>query len=249
VTSPIALDARLGLHPAFARLAPLYARGELLALAGVGFPASQQLASHLAVQRGFVEILQRSFGTRALPRLEGREAHAGALHSPAEPLSEVLEALARELRQGRAPNMALVSVPGFDTHFAQRRRLSQAFEQLAAALETFVDALGDRYADTAVLIVSERGRSFRENRTAGTDDGHSGAALLLGGAVRGGRVLGSWPQLSALESSRDAGLPVTLELSRLLAELSHGLWAAPLAPGLEPLEALGLLRVGGTDAG
>jgi uncharacterized protein (DUF1501 family) len=65
--------------------------------------------------------------------------------------------------------------------------------------------MGPAWAETAVLIVTEFGRTARTNGTEGTDHGTGSAALLIGGAVKGGRVLADWPGLSdaALYEGRD----------------------------------------------
>jgi len=75
--------------------------------------------------------------------------------------------------------------------------------------------LGAAWSRTAVLVMTEFGRTARINGTAGTDHGTAGVAFLLGGAVRGGRVLADWPGLSPdrLFESRD--LAPTLDLRRV----------------------------------
>ena len=65
--------------------------------------------------------------------------------------------------------------------------------------------LGTRWERTAVIVVTEFGRTVRVNGSRGSDHGTGGAAFLLGGAVQGGRMLGDWPGLasSALYEDRD----------------------------------------------
>jgi uncharacterized protein (DUF1501 family) len=80
------------------------------------------------------------------------------------------------------------------------------------ALRALFDGLGPLWAQTAVLIVTEFGRTAAVNGTRGTDHGTGGCAFLAGGAVRGGRVIAEWPGLarSALLENRD--LRPTLDL-------------------------------------
>jgi uncharacterized protein (DUF1501 family) len=76
---------------------------------------------------------------------------------------------------------------------------------LDAALKAFADGLGDLWPQTAVLVVTEFGRTAAMNGTRGTDHGTGGCAFLLGGAVQGGRVIADWPGLAqnALLERRD----------------------------------------------
>jgi uncharacterized protein (DUF1501 family) len=87
---------------------------------------------------------------------------------------------------------------------------------LDQALRSLKDALGPVWAHTTVLIATEFGRTAALNGTRGTDHGTGAAAFLLGGAVRGGRVLADWPGLSqtALYEGRD--LRPTLDLRSVM---------------------------------
>ena len=86
-------------------------------------------------------------------------------------------------------------------------------DQLLAALKT---GLGAEWANTLVLVATEFGRTVHPNGTGGTDHGQASAAMLLGGAVRGGTVLADWPGLSqaALYEGRD--LRPTADLDALI---------------------------------
>ena len=103
------------------------------------------------------------------------------------------------------PRVAVFEAGGWDTHFGQIFRLRQQLGELAAGLMTFKDSLGPAWEKTAVIVVSEFGRTAAENGSRGTDHGVGGIALLLGGAVAGGRFAGDWPGLSerALYEGRD----------------------------------------------
>jgi uncharacterized protein (DUF1501 family) len=90
--------------------------------------------------------------------------------------------------------------------------LAQRLAGLDNALRALADGLGPLWPQTAVLIVTEFGRTAAMNGTRGTDHGTGGCAFLAGGAVRGGRVIADWPGLAreALLDSRD--LRPTLDL-------------------------------------
>lgn len=91
--------------------------------------------------------------------------------------------------------IAAFSIGGWDTHRGQGAALPRALRQLSDALLVLRGTLGDTWGKTAVVAMTEFGRTVRENGTRGTDHGTGGAMLLAGGAIRGGRVYGDWPGL------------------------------------------------------
>lgn len=114
------------------------------------------------------------------------------------PRGEALAKLAGALLAGKAgPDTAVIELGGFDTHSRQEGTLNQRLGDLVKTLAGLKDGLGDRWKDTAIVAVSEFGRTAKANGTAGTDHGTGGVAFLAGGAVAGGDVLGDWPGLGA----------------------------------------------------
>jgi uncharacterized protein (DUF1501 family) len=104
----------------------------------------------------------------------------------------------------------VVSLDGWDTHAQQgaaEGQLAQRFASLDAGLGILKAGLAAAWSNTAVVVTTEFGRTVAVNGSGGTDHGTGGAAFLLGGAVRGGRMLGEWPGLSRLHEGRDL-LPV-----------------------------------------
>ncbi len=93
-------------------------------------------------------------------------------------------------------SIAAFSIGGFDTHRNQNANLSKALKELEVAILTLKENLGNIWNRTTILAMSEFGRTVRENGTQGTDHGTGGAMLMAGGAVRGGKIYGSWPGLS-----------------------------------------------------
>jgi uncharacterized protein (DUF1501 family) len=113
------------------------------------------------------------------------------------------------------PSVAVMEATGWDTHANQgaaKGLLAQRLLGLDEALRSLSEGLQDLWPRTAVLVVTEFGRTAAMNGTRGTDHGTGGCAFLLGGAVRGGRVIADWPGLApgALLDSRD--LRPTLDL-------------------------------------
>lgn len=109
------------------------------------------------------------------------------------------------LSRADGPRVAVLESQGWDTHFDQPRRLQLLLTELAQGVLALKQGLGHAWSRTAVLVVSEFGRTASENASRGTDHGTGGLAMLAGGGVAGGRVAGTWPGLdpSALIEARD----------------------------------------------
>ena len=113
------------------------------------------------------------------------------------------------------PKLAVMDIGGWDTHANQggaRGRLAGALQVLAEGLRDLAEALGPAWRQTAVLVVTEFGRTAAVNGTGGTDHGTAGAAFLLGGAVAGGRVLADWPGLAGGKLYEGRDLAPTTDL-------------------------------------
>ena len=108
-------------------------------------------------------------------------------------------AAGRLLAAADGPRLAALEVGGWDTHADQLGRLGSAsspLRQLGDGLAALKDAMGSAWADTAVLVITEFGRTARINGTKGTDHGTGTVAFVAGGAVAGGRVRADWPGLA-----------------------------------------------------
>ena len=144
-------------------------------------------------------------------------------------------ALAAKMLGGDGARIAMIETNGWDTHSGQRGRLNaqlRSLDQLLAALKA---GLGPDWSNTLVVVATEFGRTARPNGTGGTDHGQASAAMLLGGALRGGTVISDWPGLApaALYEGRD--LKPTTDLDALIAG------ALAQHYGLEPARAMATL--------
>ncbi len=113
------------------------------------------------------------------------------------------------------PEVAVLEATGWDTHANQggaKGALAQRLRGLDAALRALGSDLGPLWSRTAVLVVTEFGRTAAMNGARGTDHGTAGCAFLAGGAVRGGRVIADWPGLSPASLLDDRDLRPTLDL-------------------------------------
>jgi uncharacterized protein (DUF1501 family) len=130
------------------------------------------------------------------------------------------------------PRIAALEIDGWDTHVAQVPRLQAVLGQLDAGLAAMKAGLGPAWRQTAVLCMTEFGRTVRVNGTKGTDHGTGSVAFVLGGAVAGGRVLADWPGLSPGRLLENRDLQPTTDLRSVAKGLlkSHlGLSDAALA--------------------
>jgi uncharacterized protein (DUF1501 family) len=145
-------------------------------------------------------------------------------------------AVAAKLLSGaEGARIAMIETSGWDTHSGQRGRLAAQLRNLDGIAGSLKAGLGADWARTLVIVATEFGRTVRPNGTGGTDHGEASLAMLLGGAVAGGKVIADWPGLStaALYEGRD--LKPTTGLDALIAA------ALSQHYGLEPSRALATL--------
>lgn len=135
----------------------------------------------------------------------------------------------RLLAAADGPRVAAMELGGWDTHAGQNWQIRRPLEQLDAGMIALRDGLGPAWAQTAVLVMTEFGRTARQNGTGGTDHGTGTVAFVLGGGVAGGRVLADWPGLAENRLLEGRDLAPTLDLRSLAKGLlaSHLGLAAP----------------------
>jgi uncharacterized protein (DUF1501 family) len=188
-----------------ARITDLYAADELLAT---------RLADALAADAMMAE---REPGTAKPEGATAPGAPAGGAQAQAATAryAQTVAAAAAFLRQSHGPRVAVFDTTGWDTHVnegAAEGQLAGRLKALDQGLAGLKQQLGSVWADTAVLLVTEFGRTAAINGARGTDHGTGAAALLLGGAVTGGRVIADWPGLSARALYQARDLTPTLDL-------------------------------------
>lgn len=138
------------------------------------------------------------------------------------------------------PRIAALSFDGWDTHANEGGpvgRLAQLLSGLDGAFEAFESGLGPRWKQTAIVAVTEFGRTVRINGTVGTDHGTGTVAFLAGGAIKGGRVIADWPGLRDADLYQNRDLKPTTDLRAVLKGLladQFGLGATLLAERIFP---------------
>jgi uncharacterized protein (DUF1501 family) len=130
--------------------------------------------------------------------------------------------LASLLRKNAGTQLAFVALGGWDTHVNQgaaKGALANNLAPLAEGLARLAQGLGPLLQDTQILVMSEFGRTIRQNGTGGTDHGHGNVMLLLGGEVQGGKIHGDWQGLGGEQLYEGRDLPVTTDFRSVLAQV------------------------------
>ena len=115
--------------------------------------------------------------------------------------------------QAGGPQIAAISLDGFDTHAGQLGQIATRLSYMDAVLDGLHTGLGAEWKNTVVIAVTEFGRTARVNGTGGTDHGTGSTGLVLGGALKkGGGIVGDWPGLAdkALFENRDTAPTVDM---------------------------------------
>jgi uncharacterized protein (DUF1501 family) len=157
----------------------------------------------------------------------------------------------RLLAQSDGPRLATLGFGGWDTHINEggsTGRLGQLLGGLDQAIAGFEETMKPVWNDSAILIVTEFGRTAKVNGTVGTDHGTATVAFLVGGAVQGGRVLADWPGLKPGQLYEQRDLKPTTDLRAVfkgvltdlcgLSPAVLGTTVFPDSQGIKPLRGL-----------
>ena len=168
--------------------------------------------------------------------------------------SVLAQRAAEFLSQPNGPQAAVLELGGFDSHANQGNpngALSNTLRQLDAGLAALREGLlaSGTWGRTVVVVATEFGREVAVNGTLGTDHGTGGAAFVLGGAVKGGRVIADWPGLAKRDRFEGRDLRITTDLRAVLrGVLADHLQVATRSlntdvfPGSENIKGLALLK-------
>jgi len=241
-----------GAHPmAFTNQLPLIFRGSArvpnMAVRSLGKPAidlrQQAIIAEMYRVTPLAAQVNHGFGIRGEIMQEMADEMEAASRNAITTRGFELEArrIARLMRDRF--NVGFVDVGGWDTHVAQGGSagyLAGRLEELGRGLAAFAAEMGSAWRDTVVVVVSEFGRTFRENGNRGTDHGHGSAYWVLGGSIRGGRVAGEQARVEPATLFQNRDYPVLNEYRAMLGYLfssMFGLTAAQLEtvfPGVRP---------------
>lgn len=154
-------------------------------------------------------LWQRALETRAMASDDGLSNLRNA--------SAAGELTASLMRNADGARIAMIELGGWDTHANQRGAFARQASGLDALLAAYRTGMGEGWSNTMVLVATEFGRTARLNGTGGSDHGTASAALILGGGVRGGRVIADWPGLGDNQLYEGRDLAPTIALESVLA--------------------------------
>ena len=137
--------------------------------------------------------------------------------------------MARLMRDDPRYGIAFVDLGGWDSHINQgaaQGMLASHLDQLGKGLRMFADTMGDAaWRHTVVVVMSEFGRTFRENGTRGTDHGHGNTLWVLGGSIQGGRLAGEMGDLNEASLFQQRDTPILNDYRSVLANLMQRMYA------------------------
>jgi uncharacterized protein (DUF1501 family) len=168
---------------------------------------------------------QRTITTLSALNINGYVPAGGAVY-PNNSFGNAMRSTAALIRADIGVEAAQIDVGGWDTHAAQgplTGGMSGTMTQLAQALGAFHADMNasNRMGRVTVVVMSEFGRVARENGSQGTDHGHGNVMFVMGGGIRGGRVLTQWPGLNPGQLYQNQDLHVTIDYRDVLAEIVH----------------------------
>lgn len=188
----------------------------------LGPALARGLATEAMAQEAMTGIAQMSPADAAVQPAAMTKPGPGGVqayqHQGEEAAKKLGETLAGFMREPGGPQIAALSLDGFDTHAnegAAQGQLATRLAYLDAVLDGLHQGLGPEWKNTVVVAATEFGRTARVNGTGGTDHGTASTALLLGGALKKGGIVGDWPTLKAAALFENRDLAPTLDMRGL----------------------------------
>ena len=177
-----------------------------------------------------------------------RYTPANGAEYPASAYGQALKQIAQLVKADVGLEVAFAESGNWDHHAnegAATGQLANRLDDFGRGIAALVRDLGERMQDVVILTMSEFGRTVAENGNRGTDHGHGNAMMIIGGAVRGGRIYGRWPGLAPEQRHDGRDVAITTDFRALFNEVVRGhLGLADtraVFPGFAASEALGIL--------
>ena len=166
---------------------------------------------------------------------------------PRSPFGQALQQIAQLVKADIGLEVAFAESGNWDHHANEGAAvgiLANRLDDLSRGIAALCRDLGDRMQDVVVMTMSEFGRTVAENGARGTDHGHGNAMMILGGAVRGGKVYGKWPGLAREQRHEGRDLAITTDFRSVFNEVVRGHLAlrdtSQVFPGFKTGPPLGL---------
>jgi uncharacterized protein (DUF1501 family) len=156
-----------------------------------------------------------------------------------------LRQLAQLIKSDVGVEVAFADMNNWDHHTNENGALPALLNELGNSLAAFSRDMGSRMEDIVMVTMSEFGRTAAESGNQGTDHGHGGLMMVLGGSVSGGKVYGEWPGLAPEQLFEGRDLAVTTDYRAVLGELVRDhLGAKPdsVFPGFSIGPPMGLIK-------
>jgi uncharacterized protein (DUF1501 family) len=166
--------------------------------------------------------IARAGGIASEPGEDRPAVQIGGIEQVRKYYAEAAGAAAKFLARAEGPRVGALALDGWDTHVnegASKGRLANLLGALDSAIAEVETNMGEAWRDTVVVIVTEFGRTARINGNDGTDHGTATVAVLLGGALKGGRVVADWPGLNESDLYEGRDLRPTTDLRAVLKGL------------------------------
>jgi uncharacterized protein (DUF1501 family) len=167
---------------------------------------------------------------------------------PRSQFGQRLLQIAQLIKSDVGLEVAFADIGGWDTHVNQGNvtgQLANRLDDFAQSIAALVSDLGDRMENVVIMTMSEFGRMAKQNGNGGTDHGHAGSMFLIGGPVKGGKVLGKWPGLAPEQLFEGRDLALTTDFRSVFSEVATGHLGASKAevlfPGFATRTRLGIL--------
>jgi uncharacterized protein (DUF1501 family) len=183
-----------------------------------------------AVQEGFMVRKQVADDMRNAASSGYAAEMTAASRGAANPRSFAAQARRIGVLMRMRFNIGFVDVGGWDTHVGEAGRngaegqLAQRLQELGSGLAALAPAMGPAWQQTVVVVLSEFGRTFRENGNRGTDHGHGSVYWVLGGAVRKGGIAGEQQRIARETLNQDRDWPVLTDYRDLLGGIFRRQW-------------------------
>jgi uncharacterized protein (DUF1501 family) len=176
----------------------------------------------LALEERIRLAIARASGMEGDQGMDRPAVQIGGIEQVRKYFADAAGAAAKFLARTEGPRVGALALDGWDTHVNEgilKGRLANLLGALDGAIAEIETNMGDAWRETAVVLVTEFGRTARINGNDGTDHGTATVAILAGGALKGGRVLADWPGLKDADLYEHRDLRATTDLRAVLKGL------------------------------
>jgi uncharacterized protein (DUF1501 family) len=218
---------------------PLTLRGSAAAVALPDVKQFRVFSQSPAVEGGFealyaqtVDQALRGTGTETFEAIDmlrkadpSRFQPENGANYPNNRVGQTMQQVAQLHKADIGLEVTFVDTGGWDNHVNEggaQGQLSNLLRDLGQSMAAFSQDMGDRMEDIVVVTMSEFGRTAHENGNRGTDHGHANCMMVLGGAVKGGKVYGKWPGLGPEQLNEGRDLKLTTDFRSVLGEIISG---------------------------